>query len=137
MNLLSRFLYALPFMIFSIFYFRNAADVQEAMPHWLPGGEVWVYISAVIYAFASTSILVLKKTRLACILLGCVLLGMVVLVHFPNLGDNDLATASMANLLKDMSLAGAAFYFATTLRPDRERLPRITKKRGTGNRSRA
>lgn len=130
MNLLGRFLYALPFMVFSIFYFRSPADVAEAMPTWMPGGEIWVYIVAIAYAFASTSILVLKKTKLACIMLGIVLLVTLSLVHMPNLGDNEQATVSMANLLKDMSLAGAAFYFAVTLRPDRERLPRI-KKRGT------
>jgi putative oxidoreductase len=129
MNLLGRFFYALPFMIFSIFYFRNAGTVMEVMPQWMPGGEIWVYISAVIYAFASTSILVLKKTRIACILLGCVLLVTAFIVHFPNLSNNDLATLSMTNLLKDFSLAGAAFYFATTMRPDRERLPGI-KRRG-------
>src|SRR5690349_6780961 len=125
MNLLGRFLYALPFMIFSIFYFRSPADVAEAMPEWIPGGEIWVYLVAITYAFASTSILVLKKTKLACIILGIVLLITLSLVHMPKLADEALATASMANLLKDMSLAGAAFYFAVTLRPDRERLPRI------------
>jgi len=134
MNLLGRFFFALPFMIFSIFYFRNAGTVFEAMPQWMPGGEIWVYLTAVIYGFASTSILVLKKTRLACILLGSVLTVTVFLVHFPNLSNNDLATLSMTNLLKDLSLAGAAFYFATTMRPDRERLPRIRRRGKTDGR---
>lgn len=126
MNVLGRFLYALPFMILSILYFRKAETVTEALPLW-EGGVVWVYICAIIYAFASTSILVLKQTRLACMLLGVVLSLTVLMVHLPNFTGDQLET--MSALLKDMGLAGAAFYFAATLKPDRLRLPGFKGRR--------
>jgi uncharacterized membrane protein YphA (DoxX/SURF4 family) len=123
MNPLGRFFFALPFMISSIFYFRSAAEVVEAMPAWIPGGEIWVYLSAIVFAYASTSILVLKQTRVACFMLAGIMIGTVALVHLPNIASEDLATTSMSYLLKDLSLGGAALYFAMTL-PQRSRRKR-------------
>lgn len=129
MHLLGRFLFSLPFLILSIFHFRNGDRMTEMIPQWIPGGAAWVFITAVIYIYASTSILVLRQTRLACLLLGVALSLTVALIHFPNLLDPTLSDRAVTNLLKDMSLAGAAFYLAATLRPDRQRLPGLRRKK--------
>jgi len=107
------YLYALPFAVFGLFHFMNASNMAGMVP--LPGGVFWVYFTGVALIAAAVSFVIRKKVRLAGILLGIMLIIFVLSIHLPGtLGaDNPQAMQmSMSSLLKDLALAGAAFFIA-------------------------
>jgi putative oxidoreductase len=81
------------------------------VPAFIPGGVFWVYVTGLALVLACISILIDKQTRLACNLLGLMLIIFVLTIHIPGfLGE--MGDEALPNLLKDLALAGAAFYFA-------------------------
>jgi len=103
-----RYLYAIPFGVFGLFHFMMAENMAGMVP--LPGGVIWVYLTGVALLAAAVSIIIEKKTRLATLLLGVMLAIFALSIHLPGaMGGNE---ASMPNLLKDLALAGGAFYMA-------------------------
>lgn len=81
----------------------------------LPGAVFWVYLTGVALLAASTSIVIEKKTRLACTLLGILLLIFALSIHLPGIigaeGDQQMQM-SMSNMLKDLAPAGGAWVLA-------------------------
>ncbi|MFC2187793.1 DoxX family protein [Peijinzhouia sedimentorum] len=110
LSMIGRFLFALPIMIFGIFHFMNATEMSGIVPAYLPAPTVFVYISGAGLILASLSLILKIQTSLAMLLLGIMLLIFALTVHLP--GAMDGAQASMSNLLKDIALSGAAFYFS-------------------------
>lgn len=106
---IGRYLYALPFAIFGLFHFMNASQMAGMVP--IPGGVFWVYLTGLAMLAASVSIIIEKKARLACILLGVLLLIYVLSIHLPGVIGGQMQP-SMTNLLKDLALAGGAWYMA-------------------------
>ncbi len=113
-----RYLYAVPFGIFGIFHFMMAGNMAGMVP--IPGGIIWVYLTGVALLAASISMIIEKKTRLACLLLGVMLLIFVVSIHLPGaMSEDQMASQqSMTNGLKDLALAGAAFFIGGTYSDD-------------------
>lgn len=104
-----RYLYALPMGIFGLFHFMNASQMAGMVP--IPGGVFWVYLTGVALLAACISILIGKKARLACLLLGVMLLIFMLSIHLPSaMGDG--GSSAMTMLLKDTALAGGAWILA-------------------------
>ena len=114
-----RILYALPFAIFGLFHFMNAGQMAGMVP--IPGGVFWVYLTGLALLAASISMLLEKKTKLACVLLGVMLVIFALSIHLPAViesGGED--AASMTNLLKDLALAGGAWVLGGNYKSEAE-----------------
>ncbi len=98
-----KWLYAIPFLVFGIFHFTNAADMAAIPPF---GGEVMVYITGLALVAAAVSIFIGKMDKLAAMLLALMLILFVVLVHIPQ------GAGGMQGILKDLALAGGALMYA-------------------------
>lgn len=110
---IGNYLYALPFAVFGLFHFMNAGSMAGMVP--LPGGVFWVYLTGVALIAAAISFVIGKKVRLAGILLGIMLLIFVLSIHLPGTIGADSPQAmqsSMSSMLKDLALAGGAFFIA-------------------------
>lgn len=112
---IGRYLYALPFGVFGLLHFMNAPLMAGMVP--IPGGELWVYLTGAAFLAACVSIIIEKKARLACILLGVLLLIFVLTIHLPAIIGSEMQP-SMTNLLKDLALAGGAWFIAGTYERD-------------------
>ncbi|MCU0447702.1 MAG: DoxX family protein [Microscillaceae bacterium] len=106
MNLAGRVLFALPMAVFGLFHFMNAGAMKGMVPNYIPGGVVWVYITGIALIAAAVSIIIEKMTKLSGLLLGIMLLIFAFTIHLPG------GETSMPSLLKDLALAGAAFYIS-------------------------
>lgn len=115
LSTIGRYLYALPFGVFGLFHFMNAEQMAGMVP--IPGGEFWVYVTGLAMLAACISILIEKKARLACILLGVLLLIYVFSIHIPAVVGGEMQPA-MTNLLKDTALAGGAWFLAGSFEED-------------------
>lgn len=103
-----RFLYGIPFALFGLFHFMNAGQMAGLVP--IPGGVFWVYLTGAALLAASISILIEKKTKLACVLLGVMLVIFALSIHLPAVIESSGGDATaMTNLLKDLALAGGAW----------------------------
>lgn len=105
-----RIVFAIPFAIFGVFHFLNAAAMAGMVP--IPGGVVWVYLTGVAHLAAAISFIVGKYGRLAGQLLALMLLIFALSIHLPAVLGGD--QASMTNFLKDVALAGGALVVAGT-----------------------
>lgn len=117
-----RILYALPFAIFGLFHFMNAGQMAGMVP--IPGGVFWIYLTGLALLAASISILIEKKTKLACVLLGVMLVIFALSIHLPAViesGGED--AASMTNMLKDLALAGGAWVLGGNYESETESIP--------------
>ncbi len=106
---IGRYLYALPFGVFGILHFVNAGQMAGMVP--IPGGVFWVYLTGLAMLAACISIVIERKARLATILLGIMLLVFVLSIHLPAVIGGEMQS-SMPNLLKDLALAGGAWFIA-------------------------
>lgn len=111
-----RILYGLPFIVFGILHFMAGSAMAGAVPTWLPGDVFWVYLLGIALVAAGISILAQWQIRLATLLLGVLLLIFVLTVHLPgaiNAPDQQSSGMYMSGILKDLSLAGAAFFLSS------------------------
>ena len=109
---LGKYIFAVPFAIFGVMHLMNADAMAGMAPF---GGAIIVYITGIALLAAAISIIIGKMDKLAATLLGVMLLLFVFLIHVPgvsNAADDMAAQTSMLNLLKDLSLAGAAWMYA-------------------------
>ena len=106
---ISRYLYAIPFILFGVFHFMGADQMAGMVP--IPGGAIWVYITGLAMLAAGVSLILGKMDYWAGIGLGVLLLIYALTIHLPGVieGGNQMAMPSM---LKDTALAGAAFMMA-------------------------
>lgn len=103
-----RILYAIPFAIFGLFHFMNADGMAAMVP--VPGGVIWVYLTGIAMLAAAVAVIIKKKSALATLLLGILLIIYALSIQLPMvLGGNEMA---MGQVLKDLALAGAAFYYS-------------------------
>lgn len=108
----ARVLYAVPFGIFGLMHLMAGGEMAGYIPSWLPGGVFWVYLTGLALIAACVSILIQKHARLASILLALMLGIFVLTLHIPGLMNEATMQMSMAALLKDIALAGAALTYA-------------------------
>jgi uncharacterized membrane protein len=110
LSTLGRLLYAIPFAVFGLFHFMKAEGMAQMVP--VPGGVFWIYLTGTAMIAASISIVIRKKSSLASLLLGALLLVFVLTIHLPMVLGGD--QSAMGQLLKDLALAGASFYYSGT-----------------------
>lgn len=106
---LGKYMFALIIAVFGLFHFMNGPAMAGMVP--IPGGVFWVYLSGAGLIAAALSIVLGKYDKLGTTLLGFVLLIFALGVHLRGMmGSED--PSYMANLLKDIGLAGAAWMYA-------------------------
>ncbi len=110
LGLIGKILYALPLVGFGFGHLGNAGAMAGMVPSWIPGGAFWVYLTGIALLLAAISIIINKKAKLATMLLGVMLLIFALTIHLPGmLGGNE---ASMPSFMKDLAMAGAAFFIS-------------------------
>lgn len=103
-----KYMYAIPMIIFGVFHLTSAGDMAGMVP--IPGGVFWVYLTGAALAAAGVAILIGKKAQLATQLLGLMLLIFALSIHLPGvMGGSQM---SMPSLLKDLALAGGAWFMS-------------------------
>lgn len=107
---ISRYIFAVPFLLFGAGHLTNANAMAGMVPSFIPGGVIWVYLTGLALIAAALSLILNKEVQKSMTLLGFMMLGFALLVHLPQLSGSDMA---MPNLLKDTALAGAAFFIAS------------------------
>jgi len=108
--------YALVIGFFGLNHFLYGTGMAKMVPRFLPGGEIWVYLTGAALLLAAISFLINKYTRLAGLLLALFLLLIVLTVHLPavlNAPDDGSRRFPMVNLIKDTGLAAAALLVAS------------------------
>lgn len=108
---LGRPLFAAVFAIFGLLHLAMGGNMTGAVPAWAPGPAIfWVYLTGLAMVAAAGSLFTGKQEKLAAALLGVLLLIFAFTVQLPMvIGGNQSA---MPSLLKDLALAGAAFFFS-------------------------
>jgi putative oxidoreductase len=115
---IGKYLFAVPFAVFGIIHLMNADAMAGMAPF---GGSIIIYITGLALIAATVSIIIGKMDKLATVLLGVFMLSTALLVHaagVANAADEMAASISMSGLLKDLSLAGAAWMYAKTMARD-------------------
>lgn len=108
-----RILFGIPILVFSLFHFMGANDMAGMVP--LPGGVFWVYLTGVALLGAAVSLFIQNRVKLVAMLLGILLVIFALSIHLPAVigAENDMSMQiSMGNLLKDLAMAGAAFFIS-------------------------
>ena len=114
-DLVARILFILPLVGFGFGHFMNANAMAGMVPSFIPGGVFWIYLTGAALLAAAISIMIKKKAALATLLLGVMLVIFALSMHLPgmmNASDEAAGMASMAMMLKDLGLAGAAFFMS-------------------------
>ena len=103
-----RVLFAIPFAVFGAMHFMFAGKMQGAVPAFIPGGVIWVYVTGAFLILAAIALIINKFAKVAAYLLGLMLLLFVLTIHLPAVMGGD--QGAMPNLLKDFSLMAAAMF---------------------------
>jgi len=111
LDVIGKYLFALPFAVFGLMHFMAANDMAGLVPSAIPGGVIWVYFTGACLVAAAVAIMLGKMAQLAATLLGVLLLVFVLSIHLPAVMGGD--QMAMTTILKDLALAGAAFYYAS------------------------
>lgn len=111
LGLIAKILFCLPLVGFGFGHLSNANAMAGLVPSYVPGGVIWVYITGLALLLAAVSILWGKMVKLSTLLLGIMLLLFALMLHLPGMSNPDAMASqmSMASMLKDLGLAGAAF----------------------------
>ena len=111
MKNLGKFMYIIPIGIFGLMHMASAGQLAQIMPAWMPMKTVLVYLTGLGLIAAPIALVINKKAKLAMTLLAVEILSFMILIHLVNVIGGD--QMSMAQVLKDTSLAGAALYIAS------------------------
>lgn len=110
---ISQIVFALIIIFFGMGHFISADKMVGAVPTYIPGGVLWVYITGAALFLAGLAFIIQKQAKLAGYLLGAMLLVFVFTIHLPaflNAADEGAKTMAMMGLTKDIALAAAAFF---------------------------
>ena len=117
MRRLATILFTVPMAVFGLLHFGPLEFSLDYVPDWLPFPAFWVYFAGVgLLAFA-LSVAIGKLDRLAGYFLALEILLFVVLIHAPRAIDGDFI--SVIASFRDISMAGAALFFAERFARDR------------------
>ncbi|PWU05101.1 MAG: DoxX family protein [Bacteroidetes bacterium] len=104
-------IYAIAVIIFGVMHFMHASVMSGMVPGYFPGGVIWVYLAGAGLVLAGIAFLINKYSRIAGILLGLMLILFILVIHLPHHLHGD--GTSLAMILKDAAMAGAAFVIAS------------------------
>ncbi len=118
-DLVARILFIIPLVGFGFGHFANAGAMAGMVP--IPGGVIWIYLTGAAMLAAAVSIIIKKKAALATLLLGIMLVIFALSIHLPGMiGAEDAmqSQSAMAMMLKDLGLAGGAFFMSGVFRKE-------------------
>jgi putative oxidoreductase len=107
--------FGLPFIVFGVVHFLNAAGMVGVVPAFLPVPLFFVYITGICLIAAGVGIIVDYHAVLACKLLALLLLIFILTIHLPGVMVSTTVSVAMPGLLKDLALMGGAFGFSILL----------------------
>jgi uncharacterized membrane protein len=97
--------------LFGVFHLYYAENLAKKVPDYVPGGIVWVYVSAIAFILFSLAILLNKFAKFACYALAVMLFIFIVTVHLPIVisGENEyVKQEALLMMIKDIGLVMAA-----------------------------
>ncbi len=106
---ISKYVFAVPFLIFGIMHLMFIEGMKGLVPSYMPFPEFWVALTGLAFIGASISIIIGIWDYWASFLLGLMVLIFALFIHLVNVMGGD--QASMANLLKDLIITGAAWTY--------------------------
>ncbi len=112
LSVVGKYLYVVPMLVFGLMHFMKANDMAGIVPSFIPGGVFWVYLTGLALVLAAVAVFINKNAKLATMLLGAMLMIFVLTIHLPGLFEEATVQMSMANMLKDLALAGGAFFLS-------------------------
>lgn len=114
LNLIGRISFGVTFLAFGALHLLYAPNMIGAVPPFIPGGVIWVYVTGVCMIAAGIAIVTKIQIYMASILLAILLLIYIVTVHLPGMGSSDVSVMqdATAGLLKALGLMGGALYIA-------------------------
>jgi putative oxidoreductase len=101
-----KYIFILPLTIFGVMHFLSVDEMKANVP----GGAFSVYLTGLALLLVGVAVFIGKYDRLACILLGVMLLCFNI-AHF-DFSNESLAASNTIAIMKNVSLAGAAFMAA-------------------------
>ncbi len=107
---IGRYLFAIPFLVFGVLHLMNLEGMSGLVPGFMPFGVFWVALTGIALIGASISMMAGIWDYFASFLLGVMLLIFAITIHLMAVMDG--SEASMPSLLKDLSLAGAAWLYS-------------------------
>lgn len=108
LGFIGKLLYSLPLLLFGFGHLGNANAMSGMVPSYFPAPTFFVYLTGVALILAAIAIVIGKKAKLATLLLGIMLLIFALTVWLPQMSDQ----TAFAAMLKDIGLAGAAFFIS-------------------------
>lgn len=116
---LGRWLFSVPFAVFGLIHFMNASQMAAKVPDYLPVPMAWGLLADAGLLAAAIAMLLGKYDKLAATLLSIELLLLVLLLDLPAVMARDAGMeAALGDMLKDLSLAGAAMLYAAYIAKD-------------------
>lgn len=110
---IGKLMYAGPMAIFGIFHFVNGEGMTGMVPSILPAPIAFVYLTGVALILAAVAIVIGNRAKQATQLLGLMLALFAVIIHMDGFLNQDPAASAM--FLKDIALAGAAWFMSSHL----------------------
>jgi uncharacterized membrane protein len=109
----ARILFALPLLVFGLMHFAFASNMAMAIPSFLPGGVLWIYLSGTGLIAGAVSLLIQKWTKEAMIGYSFFLVSTIAFVHVPGMSNPDqmMQQMAMSGLFKDIGLLGGALTY--------------------------
>ena len=108
---IARILFGFVIIVFGLFHFLLGEKMAGAVPAFLPGGVIWVYITGLALAAGGLAFVLEQKMKLAGYLLALMLILFIALVHAPKMGEDPNA---IGQILKDLGLAMGAILIANS-----------------------
>lgn len=105
--------------IFGVYHLMYPANLITFIPDFLPGGNIWIYITGIALILAAIAFIAHKQVKLAGYLLALLLIIITLTFHLPNYlnaGDPDLKTTSFIDILQNLAMAAFAMYIASNAR---------------------
>lgn len=112
---ISRIIFGLPFAVFGIFHLMRGAGMAGMV--WLPGGVFWIYFTGIALIAAGISFTLNRYVHLAAWGLAFFLFITTFTIHLPMVISQ--GQQAMTGFLKDLTLLGAALYFAGAFSPEK------------------
>lgn len=106
LSFVGKLMFAAVMAFFGVGHFMKASQMAAFVPEYFPVPEVFVYLTGLALIATAVALIIGKKAQLAMTLLGVMLVLFAVLMHLPG------GEASMPMLLKDLALAGAAWFIS-------------------------
>jgi putative oxidoreductase len=109
----ARILFGVPFLVFGLMHFAFSDQMAKAIPSFLPGGILWIYLTGTGLISAAISLYTEKLTKEAMIGLSIFLVLTIAIVQIPGMINPDPIRQQMAmsGLFKDIGLLGGGLTY--------------------------